>query len=142
MDPVKRKANPKIVAAAIIEENGRVRIARRKRGKWHVGKWEFPGGTVEEGETNEECLKRELMEELAVTAEVGDLLCSSEHVNTPDWTTRLFAYRARIVSGTVMLHDHEEMRWVNRADLGLYDFAEIGRSILERLMGESQIREE
>lgn len=142
MDRVKRKTNPKIVAAAIIEENGCVLIARRKTGKWHVGKWEFPGGTVEEGETNEECLKRELMEELAVTAEVGDLLCSSEYVNTPDWTTQLFAYRARIVSGAVMLRDHEEMRWVSRADLGLYDFAEIGRSILEHLMGEGHRQED
>ena len=61
---MKRKTNPMIVTAAVIEGDGFILIAKRKQG-WHeAGKWEFPGGTVEEGETPEQCLKRELQEEM------------------------------------------------------------------------------
>jgi mutator protein MutT len=74
---MKRKANPQIVTAAVIEKDGCILIARRMRGL-HAGVWEFPGGTLEEGETYEECLKRELREELSVDAEVGDLIGVAE----------------------------------------------------------------
>ena len=81
-----------IVAAAVIERDGYVLIAKRKQG-WHeAGKWEFPGGTLEEGETPEQCLKRELQEELAIVTEVGALFCKSEYSYTPDWTIRLMVY--------------------------------------------------
>ena len=131
---MKKKPNPKIVIAAVIEKDGRILIARRKRGKQHPGKWEFPGGTLEEGETYEECLKRELQEELAATAEVGDLICSSEYRYSPDYTIRLLAYRATVISDTFSLSDHEEVRWVRPADLANYDFPEADRSIIEELV--------
>jgi len=54
------KTNSQIVAAATIERGGCILIAKRKRGKRHTGEWEFPGSTFEEGETPEQCLKREL----------------------------------------------------------------------------------
>jgi 8-oxo-dGTP diphosphatase len=80
----------------------------------HAGKWEFPGGTLEKGETNEQCLKRELQEEFSITVEVGDLVCTSEHSYSPGWTIKLLAYRTKVVSGTFNLNDHEEIRWVDR----------------------------
>ena len=89
---MKKKINPQIVTAAIIEKDGYVLIGKRKWGKRRVGNWEFPGGTLEEGETHEQCLKRELQEELAITTEVGDFLCSSEYSYAPDWTIKLLAY--------------------------------------------------
>src|SRR5512137_212243 len=112
-----KKKNPQIVTAAVIERDGYILIGKRKRGKRHAGKWEFPGGTLEDGETNEQCLKRELLEELAITAEIGDLVCSSTFSYTPDWTIQLMAYRATIISGTFNLNDHEEIRWVKPKDL-------------------------
>ncbi len=57
----------------------------------HAGNWEFPG-TVKEGETRS--VSTELEEELAITSEIGDLICSSEYNYTPDWTVKLLAYRA------------------------------------------------
>jgi len=78
-----KKKNPMIVIAAVIEKDGCILIAKRKQG-WHeAGKWEFPGGTLEEGETPEQCLKRELQEELDIITEVGDLMCISEYRYTP-----------------------------------------------------------
>lgn len=122
-----------MVAAAVIEREGYLLIARRKRGKKHAGNWEFPGGTVEEGETHEQCLKRELREELAVTAEIGDIVCTGEDRLGPGWTIRLTAYRATIVSGEVSLNDHDEIRWVKPEELQLYDFLDVARGVIEAL---------
>jgi 8-oxo-dGTP diphosphatase len=133
---VKNKANPKIVTAAIIERDGHILIAKRKQGKQHVGSWEFPGGTLEEGETPEQCLKRELKEELDIIADIGDLFCSSEYTYTPEFTIRLLAYRATVVSGFFNLNDHEEIRWLKPADLADYEFPEADRPIVERLIKE------
>jgi 8-oxo-dGTP diphosphatase len=135
---MKKKNNPQIVTAAVIEKDGRILIGKRKRGKQHAGKWEFPGGTLEEGETNEQCLERELLEELAVTTEIGDLICSSTFRYTPDWTIQLMAYRATVISGTFNLNDHEEIRWVKIEDLTNYDFPEADNLVIETLFKEHQ----
>jgi 8-oxo-dGTP diphosphatase len=129
-----KKTNPKIVTAAVIERNGHILIAKRKQGKQHVGNWEFPGGTLEEGETPEQCLKRELQEELDIITDIGDLICSSEYTYTPEFTIRLLAYRTTVISGFFNLNDHEEIRWVKPADLTEYDFPEADRLIVERLV--------
>ncbi len=67
----------KLIAAAIIEKDGKVLIAKRAKKDALCGTWEFPGGKLEEGETLEECLKRELYEELGIHAEIGDYFCTS-----------------------------------------------------------------
>jgi 8-oxo-dGTP diphosphatase len=123
------KTNPKIVIVAVIERDGYILIGKRKRGNRRVGNWEFPGGTLEEGETHEQCLKRELQEELAIATEVGDFLCSSEHSYTTDWTIKLLAYRTKVISGIFNLNDHGEIRWVKPTDLANYDLFEAGRPI-------------
>ena len=130
------KPNPKIVIAAVIERDGHILIAKRKRGKQRAGSWEFPGGSLEEGESCEQCLKRELQEELAIATEVGDLICTSEYSYTPDFSIKLLAYRATVVSGIFSLNDHEEMRWVKPTDLANYEFSEAGRPIAEKLVKE------
>ena len=135
---MKKKKNPKIVTAAVIEKDGHVLIGKRKQGKRHAGNWEFPGGTLEEGETYEQCLKRELLEELAITAEIGDLVCSSTFSYTPDWTIQLMAYRATIISGIFNLSDHEEIRWVKIEDLTNYDFPEADKLVIETLLKENR----
>jgi 8-oxo-dGTP diphosphatase len=131
-----KKKNPKIVTAAVIEREGRILIAKRKQGKQHAGNWEFPGGTLEEGETPEQCLKRELQEELDIITEIGDLFCSSEYIYTPRFTIRLLAYRTTVISGFFNLNDHEEIRWVKPEDLVDYDFPEADRLIVEQLIKE------
>jgi len=134
---MKKKPNPKIVAAAVIEIDGRILIAKRKQGKMHSGKWEFPGGTLEEGESPEQCLKRELLEELALITDVGDLICTSEYSYTPEFTIKLLVYRTTIISGSFDLHAHDEIRWVKPADLFAYDFPEADVPIVKKLIRES-----
>lgn len=137
---MKTKKNPQIVTAAIIEKNGRILIGKRKEGKHHAGKWEFPGGTLEEGETLEQCLKRELEEELAVDAQIGELYCIGEHVLTPEWTIRLFAYRVNRISGTLTPKEHEEIKWVRIKELADYEFPEADGPIVEKLISECGAR--
>lgn len=130
---MKTKTNPQIVTAAVIEKNGSILIGKRKQGKHHVGDWEFPGGTLEKGETHEQCLKRELQEELGITAEVGPLICWSEHNYEPGWTIRLLVYRTTVVSGDLTLHDYDEVRWIKPARLRDYRFSAVARIIAEKL---------
>jgi len=130
----REKRSPQVVTAAVIERGGCVLIGKRKRGRRFAGNWEFPGGTLEEGETPEECLKRELREELDIEVDVGELFCSSTAEYGPGWTVRLLAYRATVISGTFSLNDHEEIRWVRPADLVGYDLPAADRPAAEKLI--------
>ena len=123
-----------IVTAAVIEKEGRILIARRKKGWRHAGKWEFPGGKIEPGETPEECLRRELREELAIEAEIGEFVCSSTYAYSHA-TIQLLVYRASHVSGEFTLHDHQEMRWVLPDELLQYEFPEADKPVVDRLRG-------
>jgi 8-oxo-dGTP diphosphatase len=127
----KKGADPVPVAAALIERDGRVLIGRRKAGRF-AGKWEFPGGKIEEGETPETCLKRELREELDIDAQIGPFFLSTVYPYRHA-TIELLTYRARIISGEISLRDHTEVRWVAVGDLRRYDFPEADEAIIEAL---------
>ncbi|MBD2872557.1 8-oxo-dGTP diphosphatase MutT [Paenibacillus arenilitoris] len=125
------------VAAAIIEDGaGRILIARRAPGKSQAGLWEFPGGKLEPGESPEDCLRRELLEEMGIEIDPYAYFGVNEH----DYGTvkiRLIAYRAKYVSGEIVLMDHDEYRWVSREELGEYTFAEadvgfVGELVVEQ----------
>ncbi|MBD3920953.1 8-oxo-dGTP diphosphatase MutT [Paenibacillus sp. PR3] len=121
------------VAAAIIEdEQGRILIARRKPGKSQAGMWEFPGGKIEQGELADDCLRRELMEEMEIEIDpyaffgVNDHHYGATHI-------RLIAYRARYVSGTITLTDHDEYRWITARELTAFTFAPADVKFVEML---------
>ena len=86
------------VTAAVIERNGKILIAKRKRSQKLGGKWEFPGGKLEPGETPEECLKRELLEELGIEAVIDHYLCANTFAYR-HLTIKLLAYRVSRFSG-------------------------------------------
>jgi 8-oxo-dGTP diphosphatase len=122
------------VAAAVIEREGKILIGRRKKGSHLANRWEFPGGKLEPGETPEEALRRELREELSVEATVGDFVCASRHIY-PEKAVELIVYRASIPLGDIDSTDHEEIRWVPREELLLYNFPEADRPVIEILIG-------
>ncbi len=119
------------VAAAIIERNREVLIGKRRAGHFS-GRWEFPGGKIEEGETPEECLRRELHEELAIEARIGALFQSTVYAYSHA-TVELITFRCEILSGEIALRDHTEVRWVPLTDLERYDFPEADRGVVEKL---------
>lgn len=133
--PTKKAQEPVPVTAALIENDGRILIGKRKRGRF-AGRWEFPGGKVEEGEAPEECLKRELYEELGVAARVGELFLSTVHAYH-HVTIELLTYKAEILSGEIVLRDHTEIRWVPVPDLPGYDFPEADKAVIEKLTKEA-----
>jgi len=111
------------VAAAIIEnEKGELLIARRKKGKAQEGLWEFPGGKIEPGEIAENCLRRELWEEMQIEIEPYAYFASNDHHYDSNHI-RLTAYKATYISGDIKLVDHDEYRWINRRQLTAFVFA-------------------
>ncbi|MEI6377066.1 MAG: (deoxy)nucleoside triphosphate pyrophosphohydrolase [bacterium] len=109
----------RLVTAAIIQKENTVLLARRGPGSTLSGFWEFPGGKVEEGETPEQCLIRELEEELNISCRVEGLLCES--IYTYDHGCfKILALHTEWIRGDLSLKDHDEVRFVPIKDL--YDY--------------------
>ena len=123
----------KRVAAAIIEKNGKILIAQRKLCSSFGGKWEFPGGKIESEETPEQCLKRELKEELGIEAIVGPFFCASTF-EYKHMSIELLVYRAAHVSGEIVEYDHESIKWVSRDELINYDFVDADGPVVGKLI--------
>ncbi|MGZ9584889.1 8-oxo-dGTP diphosphatase MutT [Paenibacillus marinisediminis] len=124
------------VAAAIIEnEEGQILIARRRAGKSQAGMWEFPGGKLEQGESAEMCLKRELAEEMQIEIEPYERYGANSH-QYGDVLIQLIAYKARFVRGSIKLIDHDEYRWVRLNELLEYTFAPADVKFVEMLVHE------
>ncbi len=123
----------KKVIASVICQNGTVLIAQRAKKDALYGKWEFPGGKMEDGETDQECLARELFEEFGITATIGEYLCSSffEHKGSP---MEMRTYYVPSFSGDINLYDHLEVRWVDIQDLPSYDMPDPDKPIVEKLL--------
>ncbi|MDP2915343.1 MAG: (deoxy)nucleoside triphosphate pyrophosphohydrolase [Candidatus Aminicenantes bacterium] len=122
------------VTAAVIEKDGAVLIARRKKTDRFGGVWEFPGGKLEPGEIPEDGLRRELKEELGVETSVGPFLGGFPYVSA-HFAIELLAFRVIILGGEIVLNDHDEIRWVRTADLGDFDFAKPDLPLVGLLLG-------
>jgi 8-oxo-dGTP diphosphatase len=123
-----------VVAAVLVNEEGKILIARRKREKSLGGYWEFPGGKIEPGEDPKESLYRELMEEMNVEIEVGEYLETNVH-NYGTFIIKLIAYFGKIKSGTMKLVDHDDVAWVSRSELKSFMFAPADLPFVEKLQG-------
>lgn len=103
------------VVAAIIVNNDLILTTQRGYGKWK-GWWEFPGGKVEDGESPEEALRREIMEELDMTVEVGDRLTTVNY-DYPDFHLTMHCHWCRVESGEMKLLEHESAIWLSKEEL-------------------------
>jgi 8-oxo-dGTP diphosphatase len=104
-----------IVGAAILDDAGRVLAAERTEPANVAGRWEFPGGKVEAGESDEAAVIRECEEELGVTVELGDRLGSD--IPLKDGRAVLRIWLARLVSGRPTALEHAEVRWLRHDQL-------------------------
>lgn len=125
----------KTVTAAILERDGCVLLAQRPASDPLAMLWEFPGGTVEEGETPEDCLKREMEEELGIRVDVVAFFGENRH-RYDLGEIRLKAYRVRWLSGRIRPVVHAAIRWVPFAELPRYEMAPADRPFVARLLVE------
>ncbi len=121
------------VAAGIIRDDaGRLLIAQRPLDGLLGGLWEFPGGKQEDGETLQECLRRELREELAIEVEVGELFTVVRHGFT-HFKITLHAFECRYVSGPPQTIGVRAFAWVTPEQLSDYSFGKADRQVIAAL---------
>lgn len=120
------------VVAAIIVEGDKYLIARRKPGKHLAGYWEFPGGKIDEGESPEASLCREILEEFDVDCVVGRFVGESLY-DYGDKVVRLLAYFVQVETKVVSSQDHDLIEWVPVEKLAAYRLAPADLPLLEFL---------
>ena len=129
--PVRRE-RPRIphrlVAAAVLRRGGRVLIARRPEGKLLGGLWEFPGGKREARESLKDCLRRELMEELAIRVTVGERLGTFHHAYS-HYRVSVHAFACSLRRGEPKALEHSQIRWVYPGRLTAYPMGKVDRLI-------------
>lgn len=103
-----------VVAAIILNEN-QIFATQRGYGAFK-GFWEFPGGKIEQGETKEEALIREIREELSIEIEIGAAFRTIEW-DYPDFHLTMHSYWCRQISKSLRLNEHEDARWLSKKDL-------------------------
>src|SRR5690606_26393013 len=104
--PPERRGSMNIVTAAIVRKAGRVLLTRRAEKRRHAGFWEFPGGKLEDCETLQECLERELFEELGVRSTAGKVVYTSRF-EYENGSIELIALEAHLDSFEFVLVDHD-----------------------------------
>lgn len=125
------------VAAGLIVREGHYLIAKRKADTHLGGLWEFPGGKREPGESLEDCLRRELREELGidVTSPVHFRVIRHEY---PEKTVELHFFHCAISCGEAVALDCEEVRWVMPNEMTQYEFPSADRPLIEALQQEGE----
>lgn len=123
----------RVVGAAVIDADNKVLICRRS-GKSMTGMWEFPGGKVEPGESQEEALAREFLEELGVPITVGPHLATG-YQSAGDFVIELSVFEAQLVDQSPSVSsDHDALEWVELSDLEDYFFPEADLPAVEALL--------
>jgi len=125
----------KKVMAAIIKDENRLLIAKRHSKDPLGGKWEFPGGKIEPGETPKECLVREIKEELGVEVKIGPFYDDNVY-SSQDHDIHLLFYWAEVITGKVIPVVHDDLKWTTIEELANFDFAPADIPIVKRLMKE------
>lgn len=126
----------KVVAAVIkaTNENGEPIIFATQRGYGEFkGGWEFPGGKIEEGETPQQALKREIMEELDTEIKVGDFIHTIEY-DYPTFHLSMDCFWCEIVKGDLVLKEHEAAKWVTVDELDNVKWLPADVSLIEKLI--------
>lgn len=121
------------VVAAIIVENDKIFATQRGYGEFKGG-WEFPGGKIEEGETPQQALVREIQEELDTEIEVDELIDRVEY-DYPQFHLSMDCFLCKIKSGKLVLKEHEDAKWLRRDELGSVAWLPADEGLVEKLSG-------
>ena len=124
------------VVAALVERDGRYLITQRRENAVLPLLWDFPGGRVEDGETDEAALAREVAERLGASVEVGQLI---SFVNHPyeKYAVDLFLYECRLLSDELHCRAVKDYAWVSSKEMESYSFTPVDEASMSKLLGES-----
>ena len=127
----------RVVAAIIkaVNENGKTIIFATQRGYGDFkGGWEFPGGKIEEGETPQDALVREIKEELETEISVGELIDTIEY-DYPTFHLSMDCFWAEIVSGDLVLTEHEAAKWLTKEELDSVEWLPADITLIDKIKG-------
>lgn len=119
------------VVAAVILSEGKIFATQRGYGEFKGG-WEFPGGKIEDGETPEVALKREISEELETKIRVGEMIDTIEY-DYPNFHLSMDCFWCEIVSGKLVLKEHEAARWLDKENLYSVEWLPADVSLIEKI---------
>jgi 8-oxo-dGTP diphosphatase len=121
------------VVCAIIHKRDKIFICRRKLEKTNGGLWEFPGGKIEDGESELGALKRELKEELNMEIEVLNSL-GTFIFDYPSFSVNLSGFECKLLSWDKILVDHDKFEWIKIEEINNYDFSEADKPFINLLI--------
>ncbi len=121
------------VTAAVIEREGHILICRRRDDQDHAGKWEFPGGKLEEGEQPSDALLRELREELSIEAQIGSEIERYRYEYPGRKPIELIFFAVTEFEGEPQSDQFAETRWAARRELPSFDFLDGDIDFVHRL---------
>lgn len=119
------------VVAAVIRKDDRIFVTQRGYGEFKDG-WEFPGGKIEQGETPQQALVREIREELETEIRVGDLIDTIEY-DYPTFHLSMDCFWCEIVEGSLELKEHEAAKWLDRESLYTVDWLPADVGLVEKI---------
>ena len=119
------------VSAAVIHRDGKIFATQRGYGEYK-GKWEFPEGKREEGESGEEALYREIREELDSKVEIEKLICTTDF-DYPTFHLTMDVYLASLVEGKLTLLEHEDAKWVSLDSIDNLDWLPADWSVIDEI---------
>lgn len=123
-----------VVAAIIYNADGCIFATQRGYGKFK-DYWEFPGGKIEEGESPEDALRREIVEELDTEIEIEGLFDAVEW-DYPDFHLSMKCYACHVVSGTLTLKEHESAKWLRPTELNTVNWLPADAGVVGKLSSE------
>lgn len=119
------------VSAAVIHRDGKILATQRGYGEYK-GKWEFPGGKREEGESGEEALYREIREELDSKVKIEKLICTTDY-DYPTFHLTMDVYLSTLIEGKLTLLEHEDAKWVSLDSIDNLDWLPADWSVIDEI---------
>ena len=119
------------VVAAIIRDEDKIFATQRGYGEFKDG-WEFPGGKIEEGETPQDALKREIMEELDTEIKVGELIDTIEY-DYPTFHLSMDCFWAEVITGHLVLKEAEAAKWLTKEQLDSVDWLPADVTLIDKI---------